>query len=203
MQFARLLDLLEIRSENTIGLTAALVDWLDSDQSLTAGGAENPAYVHLPYRVGDTLLGDISELERVRGFDEEIVARLAPVACVRPNAAPNRINVNTLRPEQAPLLTMLLGGELSMQAAAEVIRTRPHGGWADIDAFFASPRLAALEISAPTRAYFDVRSSFFIAVIEVQYRDARENSVALLQAGGGQVRTLRRVFGAGAWEHAL
>lgn len=203
VQFARLLDLLNVRSESATSLAAALTDWIDSDANMGPGGAEASAYAHEPYTIADTLMADMSELERVRGFDQAIAQRLAPYVCVRPMAGANALNVNTLLPHQAPLLAMVLGGDFSAAAAEEAIRTRPRGGWDSVDDFFGSARLSALELTPTTQAYFTTQSRYFVAVMQVQRRGASESAAVLLEAGGGRVRVIRRVFGAGDWEHAV
>jgi general secretion pathway protein K len=203
IQFSRLLDVV---GAEQIGLSASLVDWLDSDSQPMAGGGEDSAYdaAGLGYRPANTLLGDVSELRRVRGFDAETIAALAPYVCVRPTATANLINPNTLRPEQAALLVMAFGEGLSLQTAQSIISDRPRGGWQSVDDFLASPSLALLEINEAGRAQFSVETQYYVLLAEVERDRGRDTLAALIEARtAGQTVVLRRLFGAGTSERSL
>lgn len=94
--YGRLLDLLGLPSD----LLPSLVDWEDADDETSGqGGAENYYYLALarPYRAANTALSDIDELRWVRGYNPEIIARLAPYVAALPEYA--IINANTASPE--------------------------------------------------------------------------------------------------------
>jgi general secretion pathway protein K len=202
MQFARLLDLIGVRSDR-VGLGAALADWIDRDSIASPGGAEDGFYPNgAPYRPANTLLADISELRRVQGFNEQTRAQIAPFVCVRPTPAANLLNPNTLLPEQAPLLAMVLP-DISVEDARAIIRDRPHGGWEDLDAFFAHPRLAGLEMNEYRRASFNMTTTYYLMNARVEREGARETEAALIQLRGGSGVVLRRLFGAGGAEQPL
>ena len=79
---------------------AALKDWLDSDQeSVDADGAEDDYYTGLeqPYRTGNRLMSDISELLLVKGLDRENYEVLKPFITALPVAA--ALNINTIPAE--------------------------------------------------------------------------------------------------------
>lgn len=198
---ARLTHLLELQGlPNARPLAITLSDWIDSDTSPGLGGAEDDAYggstaVYLP---PNRLMADPSELRFVRGFDASVIARLAPLACVRPMAGPNTISINTLRIEQAALLSAMVGRDLTFAAAERIIRDRPRGGWISVEQFLSHPSLAVLPLSDATKALFVLTPRWFVISIGVSYRDASETNVALLDAGSGHGRIVRRVFGADA-----
>ncbi|MBL8549596.1 MAG: type II secretion system minor pseudopilin GspK [Hyphomonadaceae bacterium] len=202
LQFARLLDLVGVRVEG--GLAASLADWIDSDQQAALGGGEDEIYSRgeAPYRTANTLIADIGELRRVRGFDAETVARIAPFVCVRPTEAPSVLNVNALTSEQAPLLAMVIP-DLSIDGAREVIRSRPRGGWRDLNEFFQQPRLIGLELNEPTRAQFALTSSYFVMQARVERAEFAERSAALIRMDGSRGRVVRRLFGVGGAERVL
>jgi general secretion pathway protein K len=204
VQFARLLDVLDIRSTSGGGLAPPLVDWLDSDDMRSAGGAEAESYAGAgaPYQAANALMADVSELARVRGFSDDVIARLAPYVCVRPDAAPSIINPNTLRLDQAPLLTMALGSQFNLAAAQDLIERRPRGGWATIEEFFAAPRFAGLELNDAVRGQFSLSSRYYVMTARVQMGDASETSAALIELSG-RARVIRRLYGAGAAGRAL
>ena len=91
------------------GLAEAVVDWLDPDSEvMQPNGAEDSYYLALdaPYRTAGRRVVDLAELVRVRGFDADILARLAPFVTALPEET--LVNVNT-----APV-----GGSASPSAGA-------------------------------------------------------------------------------------
>jgi general secretion pathway protein K len=205
VQLARLLDLAQVRTESAAWLVASLTDWLDPDTRQSPGGAEDESYggADAPYRAANTLLADVGELAHVRGFTPEAVSALAPFVCVRPGTAATSLNPNTLTPDQAVLLSVLIGPSLPPSAAEAVLRARPRGGWRSVEAFFSETTLGGLELNDATRAQFNLRSDYFVMMTSVQYRDTRETGLALIQTAGGQPRVTRRVFGADGKERLL
>lgn len=194
MQFALLLDLLGVHSDRA-ALGATLADWIDADSLPSPGGMEDGAGRRgEPYRPSNTLLADFSELRRVEGFSDDVIARIANHVCVRPTAAPNLLNPNTLTPDDAPLLAMALP-DIDVAQARGVIRDRPRGGWSDLDAFFSHPRLAGLEHSELRRASFSLEPVYYVMIASVEREGGRETEAALIRMrpqGGGVVR---RIFG--------
>lgn len=195
-RFARLLSVIGISSARTLAASAA--DWIDADNVPALGGAEDQAYggsqgVYLP---PNQRMGDVSELRSISGFDPGIVSRLSHLACVRPTASPNAIAVNALRPEQAPLLSAIFGPGLPLASAEAVVRSRPADGWPSLDAFFADPRLSAIQLSEESRAMFTLVSRWYVIGVRVHYADTVETSAALVDTASGHGRIVRRVFGA-------
>lgn len=202
-RFAQLLNLVGVPTGRA--LAASLADWIDADSLPSLSGAEDEAYggsraVYLP---PNHLMGDVSELRSVKGFDSGAINRLASFACVRPVAAANAVSVNTLRTEQAPLLSAIFGTALPLVSAEAVIRERPPHGWVDLEHFFSDPRLSGITLSDESRAMFTIVSRWYVIGIRVQYQGAVETSVALIDAAGGRGRVVRRVFGANATDSLL
>lgn len=171
----------------------ALTDWLDADTTPLPLGAEDGAYAGLarPYRTGGVLLADVSELRAVKGVDADTYRRLRPYVCALPTSRLSPLNVNTLTPEQAPLLTMLTGGALPPQRARAVIAARPRDGWPDPAAFWAQPALATLPIEAEARDQITVLTRFFDLRVDVELGGSHAVRTALLEAGSdGRVRTV-------------
>ena len=111
-ELGNLLDILELGNQGTERLAASIQDWVDSDAIPASGGAESMAYANLqpPYQTPNQLMVDISELREIQGIDEEIYQQMAEFLCVGVDDQPNRLNLNTLTLEQAPLLAIVLGG---------------------------------------------------------------------------------------------
>lgn len=90
--FKRLLQTLKIDDTNT----AAILDWIDSDQDIRfPHGAEDSFYLSLtkPYRSANNRLVDISELALIKGITPQIINKLKNYITVLPQTTP--INVNT------------------------------------------------------------------------------------------------------------
>jgi len=176
-------------------LSEALADWIDSDGGRSTTGAEDDAYSEgaRPYRTGGTLLAETSELRAIRGFTPAVYARLRPYVCALPTAALSPINVNTLAPEKAVLLTAVTGGGLAPEAARRVIAVRPTGGWADVDAFWALPAMAAQTPSNELLGQLSVRTRYFDLRAEVDYAGANVVMSSLIeQPMGGPSRLVAR-----------
>jgi len=80
------------------GLVDALADWMDADGRPNGiSGAEEATYLDKPYRIKNRPLDSWSEVQMVKGFDAEVLARLADVAVVMPVAQSGitPVNVNT------------------------------------------------------------------------------------------------------------
>lgn len=171
----------------------ALTDWLDADSTPLPLGAEDGRYAGqaTPYRTGGVLLAEVGELRAVKGVDADLYRRLRPHVCALPTSRLSPLNVNTLTPEQAPLLVMLSGGALGADAARTAIARRPAGGWADIAAFWAEPALAGLAVPAEAREQPTVLTRYFNLRIDVDYAGGRAVRTALLHAPpDGPVRTV-------------
>ena len=139
---AKLYDAVLVDSDVTSeALVAALVDWMDEDGEVSgADGAEDYEYtaLKLPYRTGNGPLGAISELRTIKGYSDEIYQQLRPYLCALPDVEYGRINVNTLAPERAELLAILVDN-LSIESAQQVLAARPKDGFKNESDFWVSP----------------------------------------------------------------
>lgn len=189
--------------ENSQLLAAALADWIDTDAAPLPGGAEAPAYEDGQPHPPNALLTDRSDLARVAGFRPDVIARIAPLVCARPAAGANPINIETIRPDQARLLAAIAGRGLSVSEAEQLISARPADGWGSTDAFLADSRISRLELSEGTKALLVRRSNWYVVAMTVRLDGISENSLALVTAGAGHARVVRRVFGAGDRERLL
>jgi general secretion pathway protein K len=139
-QFEVLLQAIGVPAGEAVGLSRALVDWMDSDPS------GDLAYAGRRYRTGGGLFAEGSELRAVQGVTPELYERLRPFVCAlpRPDYPVSRlspVNINTLREDQAPLATMLTDGNLPPAQARAWIAGRPAAGWRDRADFLSHPLL--------------------------------------------------------------
>ncbi|MEL6359783.1 MAG: type II secretion system minor pseudopilin GspK [Pseudomonadota bacterium] len=182
-------------------LIAVVRDWVDADTIQGVGGAEDNLYTLLPtpYRTGGQRLAEISELRAMDGVNAETYSALKLILCALPTNERPSLNINMLRPQDAPLLVGATGGRLSAAAATDVIASRPPGGWKTVGEFLALPALQPdPEDQVNFSDRFDIRSTF-IDVRGTASAEAIDIDVRLLfNAEGGNVRLLRRRIGEAA-----
>jgi general secretion pathway protein K len=114
--YARLLGMLDVPAE----LAQSLADWEDADdETADSGGAENYYYLALaqPYRAANAPLAALDELQWIKGYSPEAIARLTPYVTVLP--APASINANTA---SAEVLAAATG--MSLSAAQQFVAGR-------------------------------------------------------------------------------
>lgn len=97
--YKRLLSVLGLPQNDVQSLSAALVDWLDSNTVSEQYGAEASWYASAgkSYQPANGPLIDFDEVKLIRGYNDDVVNRLRAVAVALPETAP--ININTARPE--------------------------------------------------------------------------------------------------------
>lgn len=142
----RLFEAAELSPYLAEGLAASIADWIDSDTLARPGGAEDGFYAALetPHRAAGTLFANTSELRALAPVTPELFAAIAPLVCVRPSSEPSVLNLNTLRPDQAPLVSALYAPALETPTARALISQRPAGGWREIAAFTSLPEITVL-----------------------------------------------------------
>ena len=194
-QFARLMRLLDV--PNGPSIAAAAADWIDSDDTAQPGGAEDAAYLsgQPAYRTAGTLMADPSELRAVMGMTPEAWGRLHPFLCALPAAERGTINVNTLAPEQAALLAMLLPDTMSVAQARAIIARRPPDGFASRDAVWKLPGLAGINPDPLARAQIDVTTHWFTLSARVTKGRTVFEERALIDATSLPARLVSRQWG--------
>lgn len=198
-RYRALLTALEIETDRAEELAATLTDWIDPDTVTMPRGAEDATYASLdpPYRTGNTLLADVSELRAIAGYSELLFRRVQPFVCALPRAEPTPLNINTLTEEQAPLLTMLLGQKLRAYEARRAIAGRPPAGFATLDDFWAQEVLAGIEAGDEVRRQLSLTSRYFRLDSRIEYHSIQFAMSSLLEIDGtGAVKTLTRQQGA-------
>lgn len=192
-QFARLMRFVGIPGQVAEQVAAGATDWIDSDDVTLPAGAEDARYTGqaVGYRTAGTLMADPSELRAVSGVTPELYATLRPWICTLPVATPALINVNTLAPEQAPLVAMLAPDMLNPDAVAQALLRRPPQGWGSTGAFWNTPGLNPP--GQPTG--IAVKSQWFRLAIEVRTGDTTLEERALIDATRLPVRLVSRQWG--------
>ena len=190
LQFARLMRLIGVPAQVADQVAGGAADWIDTDADQQPGGAEDGAYTGQdpPYRTAGTLMADPSELRAVAGVTPDLYARLRPWICTLPVPAASPINVNTLQPEQAPLLAMA-GDAVPVDAVRAALSRRPAQGFANAGAFWTLAGVSdAGGTAGVTTTWFDLR-------VDVAVGTADLHESALIDATTLPARLVSRQWG--------
>lgn len=196
-QFVALQEAVGIERARATRIAAGLADWIDGDSTPNPGGAEDNDYAQAarPYRTGNTLMAEASELRAVAGVTPEVYAALRPWVCALPATEMSGINVNTLLPDQAPLLAMLVPGQLDALRAREVLLRRPKDGWNANTDFWDQPMLSAVRKSAESNEQTRVKTRWIALGLDVQLAGAQVTETALIDGGSRPPRVVLRRWG--------
>lgn len=199
-QFQALLQALGVDARQAQGAAAGLADWIDSDSVPQPGGAEDETYAQAPrpYRAANRLMVDPSELRAVAGITPAIYDVVRPWICALPVATLSPINVNTLLPDQGPLLAMLLPGRLSVAQARQWLARRPADGYGSTNRFWQEPSRAGLTPPMDVLEQVKLTTVFFGVTISVTVGGTQVVERALIDARQGPVRIVRTNWGGSA-----
>ena len=191
-QFAQLMRLVNVPG-NPDAIAAAAADWIDTDQDPLPAGAEDANYQG--YRTAGTLMVDASELRAVSGVTPEVYAALRPWVCTLPVAQLSRINVNTLSPEQAPLVAMLLpeGTGAGLSAIRAALLRRPEIGYDNVDAF--RNQVSRAGETSGLQGQLAVTSKWFALRVDVRMGGATLEEHALVDASTLPAQLVSRQWG--------
>ncbi|ADO49177.1 type II secretion system minor pseudopilin GspK [[Enterobacter] lignolyticus] len=117
-------------------LYGQLRDYLDADDVADGGRKESEAWAGLtPARFpANQMMRTPGEIRALPAFPAAAWPVLSRLMCALP-ATTGAVDVNTLAPEQAPLLAAVYDGVLSDDEAARLIASRPEAGWESVQAF--------------------------------------------------------------------
>lgn len=196
-QFARLMRLVGIPGQAGPGIAAASADWIDSDEVALPNGAEDSAYRGgtTSYRTGNALMTDVSELRAIKGMTPAIYAKLRPYICVQPRPEPSKINVNTLLPEQAVLIAMLLPDSLTVDRARALLLERPAQGFSSAFEFWKLPARNGITPDQAASTQVAVTSGWFALKIKVELGGTELIETALIDARQPPARLVSRAWG--------
>lgn len=132
----------QILTESGISHTTAeevyqqLVDYLDGDATTAKDGAESDAWAGvLPARQpANQMMRTIAEIKQLPAFPVAAYPKVSKLLCALPDSV-SKVDVNTLKPEQAALLAALFPGKLTEDDAVRLIDSRPETGWEDMETF--------------------------------------------------------------------
>ncbi|WP_445115858.1 type II secretion system minor pseudopilin GspK [Acinetobacter sp. WZC-1] len=172
----------------------AVIDWQDDDDAaIGAMGAESSYYQGLPngYLAANAPFHSIEELRQVRGFEGKNFELIAPYISALPDAE-TKININTA----LPLLLACVDEKLDVNAVQDALQKKLNGTehFTGVDQLLALPPFDTLsEESRPLVSdLFDVKSSFFVARIEVVLSNRKRQFTSHLIRVNGQVSVYAR-----------
>lgn len=197
-RYRRLLETLGFNRQESQALSAAAADWIDSDSTPLQAGAEDSYYGGLDpaYRTPNANMAEAAELRAVRGYSEEIYSRVRPFVCTLPENGASILNVNTLRPGQGPLLVMMLGEALELDAAERLIESRAGAGYASMAGFWTEEAIKRLKLDEESKALLGLQTRYYGLQAQVRYHDAEFRLASLMTApSGGSASVVTRRFG--------
>lgn len=196
-QFAALMRLLGVADADARRVAASLADWIDADEAPNPEGAEDGDYAQaaIPYRAANTLLAEPSELRAVAGVTPEIYAKVRPWVCALPTTDLSPLNVNTLSPDRAVLLAMLIPDQLDIARARQILAERPAAGWDTMIEFWTLPGLGALDPSGDVYLQPRLNTRWFALDLDVELAGAQVTETALVDAGLSPARMVARRWG--------
>jgi general secretion pathway protein K len=184
LQFAGLMTALGVPEADARRIAEAAADWADSDLLPGPGGAEDAAYAagETPYRTGNTLFADPGEIRVLAGMTSGLYARLRPWLCALPVSDLSPLNVNTLSPDQAPLVAMLAPGQIGLEEARRIIASRPSSGWANQVEFWRTGGLSDIAAPLDVRLQPQLRTRWFALDVRAQVMESEFAESVLVDA---------------------
>lgn len=196
-QLRALMESLQIDQGTSIRLSDAMADWIDSDDRPAPNGAEDQYYSALPvpYRTAGRLIVDVSELRAVRDMTPAFYSRLRPWLCALPANTLSPINVNTLRPEQARLVTMLAPQLFPLDRVRALLAQRPSAGYASAGDFLRPFGGGTDGDTVAPVGQLQVTSRWFLLDLSTRVDSIQLDEQALVDAGVSPARIAFRSWG--------
>lgn len=196
-QFTGLMLALEVPEGEARRIAEAAADWIDSDTDPGPVAAEDAAYAagDAPYRTGNTLFADPGELRAVAGVSPALYRRLRPWLCALPTSDLSPINLNTLLPAQAPLVTMLAPGQLSAARARQLLANRPATGWTSQLEFWRSEAVNGLNLPLDVQLQPQLKTVWYSLDVTVRVGEARFDEHVMIDARLQPSRVVARRWG--------
>ncbi|MEJ6591818.1 MAG: type II secretion system minor pseudopilin GspK [SAR86 cluster bacterium] len=169
-----------------------LIDWLDSNQTVSALGAEDYDYLGLdkPYRTSGHALADASELSLLLDMDPASLARLMPLVTALPDPRAT-LNLNTAKP---PVLQALVADLTPEVVDSLALSRQDKEGYDNVQTFLQDELLAGYRV--PLEG-IGVTSSFFQVSIRARYQGRFGYLTSIIQrdVSDGTLRVIYRDIG--------
>lgn len=195
LEFVALMTATGIEAGRANRIAGATTDYIDDDDVPSRDGVERSGYPAggLP---ANRPMTDRSELRAVPGVTAQDFLRLQRWICALPIIGRSPVNINTLRPEEAPLLVMLTQGKADVNQARAILSQRPADGYASAEQFFSSPFFAAIAVPPAAIEQAEVVTDFFALQASVSGSGGeRLAELALIDATAKPARLISRQWG--------
>jgi len=173
-QFEALLLSLEVDDYSAELLSYTVKDWVDSDSIVGKSfGAEDATYAGkiVPYATANSLMADVSELLAIEGMTPAIYRQIKPHVCVLPTSE-HKINVNTIKADNAHLLVALFESKLNLDDAKLLIDNRDSQGFESVAEFTATTEITSIgTISDAIKDQIDIKSNYFLASLTFSFEE--------------------------------
>ncbi len=175
-------------------------EYVDSDDRvMSQTGVESDSYQAFKpaYLAPNHFIADGSEFRAINQVDAVIYQKLRHMICAIPSAE-FKLNVNTLKVEQAPLLAALFTPALSVDQAQQVIENKPYDGWSSTEDFLAESAINGLDSNSRDQAsqYLTVESQYFELDAQIMVEESRVRLRSLVYSSNKQdAEIIRRRFG--------
>lgn len=198
-QFQSLLISLDVDDYSAELLSYTVKDWVDSDKIVgKAFGAEDSTYAGkiVPYVTANTLMADVSELLAIEGMTPAIYRQIKPYVCVLPTSE-HKINVNTIKSDNAHLLVALFEDKLSLADAQAVINNRDSEGFKSVTEFTSTTEINNIgTISEETTQQIEIKSSYFLAALTFTFEEQNFTlNSTYHRDGSGKLHVISRKIG--------
>lgn len=193
-QFAALLELAGVEESRAVSLAARTADAIDSDRNARPYGSETSANGDpLPNRA----FVSASEWTLVEGVDRALWDRMQPWLCALPQHELTPININTLPPERAELISMLAPDELPPGNIAARLGARPRGGYREVEDFWEGGNLDTASVPGNVKAQVVDDTDFVSLTVEVGTENLTLTQKSLVERAEDGPRLRGRLWGAG------
>lgn len=185
--FQRLLETMRVPTRQAQQLVDTITDWVDTDTTPAANGAELAEYVAAKQKElpPNAAIIHINELLAVRGMTPELLELLRPhIAALPPGA--NRINVNTATAEVLAAYIQ----NLPLGTAQQIVTNRKTSVFASVSDFV---KLLP-QSSSYNASHLGVLSYYFLATGRARWGDATTNMQVLLFRNGKRPDILRETI---------
>ncbi len=200
-QFQFLLTNLRLEDTDPDALLSRIQDWMDGDFDETGfNGAEDLQYLrdNREFYTANSTIASLDELLLTGAISRTNLDLLATQVCVLPDKS-QKININTLSLDKAPLLAAMLFNRITVDEARELIENRAERGYSDTAVFLNAPDLKKLALTATEKKslkkQLTVKSDAFKAQITVQFHGLKVTLSSLYLVDGKRVYRVQRIYG--------
>ena len=183
-QLNTLFNHFSINADRSTLFADRLIDWLDADNIPTGiYGAENTYYASTqPARLTPNQhLFSLSEIRQFLEKDYQDFTAVEDLLCTRPGDNQLRVNINQLDPSSATLISAILIGNISDEAALSIIENRPKAGFSSLDEFWQLAELKDININEAQKNAFSIENRYFQIETKVNYLNAKFSLISLLR----------------------